>query len=170
MRSALESHAYVRWSGFRELVLDLLPPILGAFPPDWPVAQIKLEYWDRFVSPDGRASWAEVIRADGRLPAWVTESQTDWHSHVGWFDQAGARQRLINVNVDTLNEANEKGEQIQTVRIHTLTATVERLEAANAVSKSIAAQIDELHLLSKVTVRDVLSASMAERISLFERG
>jgi hypothetical protein len=163
------SNVYVRWSGFRQLVLDLLTSLLDAFPSEGAVTQIRLEYWDRFINLDGRAPWGEVVRADGRLPAWVVNSPTNWHCHLGWFDGIEPP-RLVNVNVDTLDEPNDKGGSVQTLRLYTLTGTAGLLAPTNFVSKTLGSELDELHRISKCTVQQVLSIQMTERISLFPRG
>ena len=163
----VDLHAYVRWQGFRELVLDITSSILPVFPSSVSVSPIKLEYWDRFVSASGQSAWSELFRTDKGLAAWTSSGSDLWHTHMGWFDIKDSRRRLVNLHIDTLDQAGEGGTLQKTAHVYTMTSTVGESFSPSEAATVLATRLDELHEVSKSAVGDVLSPTMQERISLF---
>lgn len=163
----VDLHAYVRWQGFLALVLDLSSALLPAYPAGLPVAQLKLEYWDRFLTADPHPVWSEVFRADGRLAAWTIASTNHWHTYMGWFDVKDGRKRLVNLHVDTIDQPTESGLLHRAANIYTMTATVNGAFPSAEAATALGPRLTDLHDLSKLAVGQVLNPAMQERISLF---
>jgi uncharacterized protein (TIGR04255 family) len=161
----IDLFAYVRWTGFRALILDIAQTILPTFPSQSVVGQIKLEYWDRFVDADEQGKWADVFRSDGRLAPWTTASNQHWHSYMGWFDVTAARKRLVNLHIDTADEPVERGTR-RAARVYTSTSTYgDNFGVADR--QGLEERLNDLHQLSKAALGDVLSNSMQSAITLF---
>lgn len=166
----IDLRTYVRWNGYRELLSSILHPLVSAYPQSTSIAQLKLEYWDRFVSPDQRSQWSELFRSDGRLPGWTTQGTDNWHTYMGWFEgEEGGRRSLVNLHVDTINQPFEDGGlPVQTANLYTLTATIGTpVTIAEEPIEKLLTRFDDLHTISKKAIATVLAASMQERISLF---
>jgi uncharacterized protein (TIGR04255 family) len=163
----VDLYAYVRWKGFIALVLDLTSALLPAYPADLLVTQLKLEYWDRFLTADPQPVWSEVFRADRRLAAWAIASTDHWHTYMGWFDVEDGRKRLVNLHVDTNDQAAESGSPHRAANIYTMTATLNEAFPSADAATALGSRFSDLHALSKRAIGDVLNPAMQERISLF---
>ena len=166
----IDVHAYVRWAGFRALVLDLIPALQSSLSEAVSIAQIKVEYWDRFVSDDPMSAWSDVVKTDAGPLAWIAGRTSNWHSHMGWFDETGDDLVLVNMDIDALTEGGEPNNLAKAIRLHTFTGYVGPLGSVADVCSTLGDRIDRLHQVSKRTVGEVLSPDMVARISLFPEG
>jgi uncharacterized protein (TIGR04255 family) len=100
---ALRTGRYVRWQPFAGEIDELMLPLLDSFVDVLSIANIQLEYLDRFLWTGKWSTfhWPELLRADGQFVAGKASSASvQWHSHSGWFEEQPGFRRLINVNID----------------------------------------------------------------------
>jgi uncharacterized protein (TIGR04255 family) len=160
--------AYVRWNGFCDLLRSILPSLIERYPKRFIISQAKLEYWDRFESPNARSPWSDLFQGNHRLPPWVLTQPDNWHVHMGWFETGpDGKRRLLNLNVDNIDARRPDGQSIQTSNVYTLAvATNEALPAADSM-EPLFTSFEDLHDASKQAVASVLTLEMQKRISLF---
>lgn len=168
------STRYDGWARFKDRLLAVVNPFLGAALPIVNLNVLKLEYWDRFVF-DGSledVDYRDLLRPTSRhLPSFPFDTRELWHSHVGYFTPAAETNRiLVNVNVDVLDlkeaEAAPTASQRRSVGIYSMAQET----LGQAVSPSDAAgalpNLDFMHHILKQALADVITDEAAERIAL----
>lgn len=104
------STEYGRWENLESRFWDIFRDALTVALESVDLAQIRLEYWDRFVfegdpaEADARLLLAEV---DPSVPPGSISGATLWHSHAGWFEQRDGNPVLINRNFDAIDQTIE---------------------------------------------------------------
>lgn len=86
------------------------------------LASVKLEYWDSFTFEGNPkdADTAQILgEVDASIPAEVVAGGSQWHSHIGWFEDIEGFQVLINRNIDVTDRESEAG-QVRALAIYTL--------------------------------------------------
>ena len=168
----VDSYSYIRWKGLEEFVQDVKSRVLSLFPTDIPVLQIKLEYWDRFISNSSEDAWSQVFVAGDRLPARSVDERGPWHAYLGWFEPLGAERALVNVHIDTFDQSEPTGAQFRAANIYTLVA-LQFQSAAPSLGTILpfdANKLQPLHDLSKRVTGSILTDEMRKRISLSVEG
>jgi uncharacterized protein (TIGR04255 family) len=159
---------YNRWGNFQERLFLLISPLLKVALNTIDINAIKLEYWDRFIfeGPKEEVSYSELfIRTSSFLPVFTSSSRELWHSHVGFFVPAEANKRLININVDILDIADPGGEG-QTKRSAAIYLMAQDTFAESPPQDRISTALNGMHTSLKDVFNDLISPSMASRISL----
>jgi len=99
-----------------------------------------------------------------------------WHSHTGKFMRVENNiKRLINLNIDCLDERDASGEDQRAVKIATVitdsfnqpdydATSIEPQSVENFVDE----HMDKLHKFSKQTLAGIICDDMCKRIGLFE--
>ncbi len=93
-----------------------------------------------------------------------------WHSHTGmFFPRLTAANRLLQINVDAVDEENDTGEVKRWVNIMTARENRYPGGAENAVAldlQLLSSDIEEEHLELKNALADILSDDAAKQIYL----
>lgn len=104
------STEYGRWENLETRFWEVFRDALSTALENIDLAQINLEYWDRFIfdgnpsAADARSLLAEV---DPSVPPESISGATLWHSHAGWFEQREGSPVLINRNFDAIDQTLE---------------------------------------------------------------
>ncbi len=173
-----QASVYDGWKSYKSRTLTLLGASLDKLLPLVDLANVKLEYWDRFVF-DGdvrEVDYSELLRSDSaHLPGFPFGTDRLWHSHVGYFTPLkGATRRLTNVNVDVLDLTQIAGATPQPVlptlrrSVGIYTMAQDNIEPADSPSnhEGTLSSMDGLHAGLKAVFSDVITATAADRISL----
>ena len=116
------STEYGRWENLENRFWEIFREALTIALESVDLAQVKLEYWDRFifdgdpVRADARSLLADV---DPSVPSTSVAGATLWHSHTGWFEQWEGNPVLINRNFDVIDQTID-GEVRRVMNIFTL--------------------------------------------------
>jgi len=116
------SATYGRWENLLGRLREVVLPTLQNVEQVADLASVKLEYWDSFHF-DGDPANADTThileQVDASIPPNVVTGGSQWHSHIGWFEDIGGFQVLINRNIDV---ADRKGEadQVRSMTIYTM--------------------------------------------------
>jgi hypothetical protein len=165
----LESTQYIRWGGFEEVLREVVDRVVGSFPSEAQIAQIRLDYLDRFIESDAgapRASWREVLREGDHISPSHLDRDTAWHTHVGWFeDDPDAGRLLLNLNADATAEPIDAAPVPRSIAIYALVSSITPGSLPRE-SQAIMKRFNLLHDRSKIAVRSVLTTAMQSRISI----
>jgi uncharacterized protein (TIGR04255 family) len=116
------STEYGRWENLETRFWDVFRAALTVALESVDLANIKLEYWDRFVFEGDSATADARLLLEGVDPSVPPDSisgTTLWHSHAGWFEQRDENPVLINRNFDAIDQTIE-GESRRVLNIFTL--------------------------------------------------
>ena len=173
---------YKRWDGFKSKSLDLLSDSLDGALSVVNLANLKLEYWDRFNfdGPLADVKYNSLLRSDcNLLPQFIFQTSELWHSHVGYFTKAKqAPTCLINlnadaidlVNVDPANGPTSAPVPVRTVGFYTMAQFTFAEGTYVQNSTELALPLDEMHTILKDVFGSVITPEAAHRISLDWRG
>jgi hypothetical protein len=171
-RFVYTSTRYDRWGAFSQRLYDLIGPPLEQALSVVNLPTIKIEYWDRFVF-DGlpaEANYRELFRMESRyLPTFFFDMNDLWHSHVGHFaSTAPTAKRLINLNVDVFDfaDAAMAGTLKRSIGIYSMGQDTVVTPPYFSAAADTAVVLDDLHVILKEALADVILPEMAERISL----
>lgn len=142
------------------------------------LAGVSINCVDKFVWTGNLAECnpSLLLRANSKyLCPHVYDAEDFWHSHTGAFTRVDAStKRLINVNVDYLDEKLQAGSR----RIIAITTVLTDLlnqpgYEANAIAQAdvisfIGAHMQGLHILGKEILGDIINDPMGRRIALIE--
>jgi uncharacterized protein (TIGR04255 family) len=171
---AVRTGRYVRWSPFIGQMDDLLFPLLERYAGIVDIANIQLDYLDRFLWTEtwDTFDWRRLLREDSgfiaRRPAAV--AYRHWHSHTGWFEEIPSGRRLVNVNID-LSDVPQPERVAPSVGILTLMREEILTPGMQdgrrpADQPPIQARFEGLHNALKTLLCQIITAEMAQRISL----
>lgn len=167
---------YTRWATIWAQIGQYLRTIVGTFVENSKVTSVSLVFVDKFVW-NGQADQckpASLLRAASRhLCPHVFTAPDMWHSHTGAFSYADRHtKRLMNVNVDYLEEPGLKGPR-RVVGIATVLTDMfnqPELEPLHILPgdafSSLEERLGQLHDVSKDIFADVISDAMCDRIAL----
>lgn len=163
-----ETVDYTRWSEFSKRFEDVALPILQEVLGLVDIANLVLEYVDRFVF-DGPVSEA---RAEGvlseafvSLPEAARTGPAAWHSHLGWFDEIDGHSMLVNQNVDVQDGSFQKdGPVVRSLQIYTKT-DLRPTDCENGY-EGLRSAMNKMHVNSKSLVYNILTPDMRQRIGM----
>ena len=116
------SATYGRWENLLGRLREVVLPPLHQVEQVADLASVKLEYWDSFTF-DGKPTSADTTQllseVDRSVPTIVVTGASQWHSHIGWFEDIGGFQVLINRNIDVADRESE-GDQVRALAIYTM--------------------------------------------------
>jgi uncharacterized protein (TIGR04255 family) len=180
------TNSYVRWEPFAGQMEELLLPAIANYSDVVSVVSVQIDYVDRFVWTGDWSNfdWRKLLRTDGKFIASHAAEHRQWHTHSGWFESATGRRRLVNVNID-LSDYRHSESLVPSIAILTLMrhdlpdsvgggapvpfdpagGPVVRLEDA----ASVQGILEELHNELKTLLGQVITDSMARRISLYAK-
>jgi len=165
---------YVSWPYHIKRIRDLMTPCLELVSDVVSVAALRLEYLDRFRF-DGQAMRArpsDVLKQSTLVAPHIFERIGLWHSHTGAFlDNSAEVRRLLQVNVDCRDVgAGPRQPNSEPTRwIDITTARENRSSRASAEqwgSNDVFAALDAMHSEVKMTLEELLTEPMIQRISL----
>lgn len=168
---------YNGWASHRSRVLALLGGYIERALTLVNLQLVKLEYWDRFLfdgDPEDVDYGSLLRRGSRHLPGFPFGMDQLWHSHVGYFVNSGASQRLVNVNVDAFDVAESPAPdqppvRRRTVGIHTMAQDTMGPDPSLTVQNGVGSTLEALHTTLKETFADVITPEASERISLNAR-
>ena len=163
------------WSEARKYFDILIPKFLS----NSEIVSINLTYVDKFLW-DGEISECQpnlLLREDSEyICPHVYGSSELWHTHTGKFLRVEDNfKRLLNLNIDCLDEKEASGNDKRVVKI--LTVITDNLNQSgykpvDIKSDTVVNFIDEhmlkLHIFSKNTFGNIICDDMCKRIGLFE--
>jgi uncharacterized protein (TIGR04255 family) len=161
---------YVRWAPYIGQFREITSSVIAEFLELVSVSAIKLEYWDRF---NWTGTWTDfdashLIRpsAMGVANGWQ-QWRLQWHSHSGWFEQIDGYRRLINVNIDLIEQMGKPSVLVATLMQDEPRAPEYGSEDATPLDeKYIFTKLELLHRDLKQVLASVLTDDMINRISL----
>lgn len=170
---------YTRWDEVWSTAKKYFDKLIPKFLTNSKIASIDLKYFDKFVW-DGNISECQpnfLLRKDSKYVCpHVYNSNDLWHTHTGKFLRVGENiKRLLNLNLDCLDEKEPSGDEKRIVKI--LTAITDNLNQPgyspthielDAAVNFIDEHIAMLHVFSKETFGDIISDDMSTRIGLLE--
>lgn len=163
------------WSNAKKYFDILIPNYLNYSE----IVSINLTYVDKFVW-DGEISECQptlLLRNNSEyICSHVYDSGELWHSHTGKFLRVEDKlKRLLNLNIDCLDEKEASGNDKRVVKI--LTVITDNLNQSgykpvDIKSDTVINFVDEhmhkLHTFSKNTFSNIICDDMCKRIGLFE--
>lgn len=164
---------YVRWQPFAGQIEELLLPLLDGYVDVVSIANIQLEYLDRFLWTGDWSTfrWRDLLQEDGPfLSRGVSQAQAQWHVHNGWFENITGGRRLVNVNIDLVDVTRQDG-IVPSVGILTLIRDIVPEQVPGGPVRygdgpSVQAGLEQLHKELKTVLEQIITAPMAERIGL----
>lgn len=167
---------YTRWDKVWGEAGKYFGELLPIYAASAKVAGINLSYVDKFVwSGDPTACRpADLLKPGSKYVAPHVFDQNDfWHSYTGAFVRNDDRtKRLVNVNVDYLEESSDEKLR-RVVAITTVLTDLMNQDgytpfelAPDTASKEVGAHMQDLHNFAKIAFGDVINAEMSKRIDL----
>ena len=158
---------YGRWENLRNRMDEVILPALHNVEAAADLSSAKLEYWDSFlfVGDEQSADVSTLLRNfDGDLPGEVLAGSSQWHSHIGWFEESSEGPVLINRNIDVVDRVDDEGKTVRALGIYTL---ADQRNRSNAVSISdIETILEDLHKRALRLLGKTLSKEYCELIGL----
>lgn len=167
---------YTRWEQVWQRARRFLVAVLPIYTRGARPNAVSLSYVDKFIwkGPIETFNRAALIRADSPYVApHVYEVSDQWHCHTGSFTRPTSRtKRLLNVNIDVLNEGGGAETQ-RVVAIATILTDFlnqpgydETLIAPDNAMRVCDTHMDELHLFAKNVLGKIVTEDTARRIEL----
>lgn len=167
-----QSRRYTRWSEYKNRCFELLTPVLDALLSGASVAQLRLEYRDRFtfMGKAEEASAKGLLQPGSDYLAPHIFNQTRlWHSHTGMFlDAIGVQNRLVQINIDA-NDFQSAERAVRSVSIMTGVQdnfAPPTLEAEDQTAPQLLGRLDDLHELSNGVFKSLITKEIAAEIGL----
>lgn len=161
---------YQRWKNYLALVNNLIVPLAAVSTQATDFASLRLEYLDRFISPEANAELNQLLRPNPMIAPHVFDTEGFFHSHTGRIDPIDQDALLTQLHVD-YQEANfpdRPNEQAHSIAIMT---GLERrygnqLDVDSQRATYIEAHLADLHTRSKNLFRSILTSEIAKRVGL----
>lgn len=160
------------WAEARSYLLKTFPMYLQSTR----LAAIGLTYVDKFiwVGAPQEARAAALLRLDcPYVPAHIFRAEDFWHSHTGAFIKADAHtKRLMNVNVDCLDQPQGTGATARTVSITTVINDMFNQSGYDPLGEVpdpiafVEDHLEALHAFDKSIIAAMLTPQMSRRIAL----
>jgi len=160
---------YIRWADFRQRVDNIVGSVLSTALESAYLDSLKIEYWDRFVfSGDiDKCRYGELLKESKYSPGFIGGQEGLFHSHVGFFADSGkSLRRLVNLNLDAVDLRGTSGRTYRSVGIYTMVQDSFTHEGAPVNAAAALSTSDVMHDILKGILVDVISSTMADRISL----
>ena len=123
--------------------------------------RLILEYHDRFMfEGDQQGNSPRGLLSDlflSVLPKSILDQGGAWHLHRGWFEKIGIKSYLVNQNLDIQQDKS----------LAVMTRVEDRDYRENTDCASIGRTLDQMHDVSIVAVKTILTSSMQERTGLY---
>jgi uncharacterized protein (TIGR04255 family) len=173
----LRTTVYKRWANFLsdvdKYLASLMPSYVSA---GARIASIGLSVVDKFVWNSATAipTPDKLLRRDSRyLSPHLINAPDLWHCHTGIFDFIGSdTKRLLNINVDCLNESPAGASRRAIVMTKIVTdffnqqGLKDTIVDDTNVGPLIRQKMTDLHNSEKAILADLISDQMASRIAL----
>lgn len=170
---------YLRWDNFWTQVktyFEQIVPVL--FSTENKITGISLNVIDKFVwsGESEKCNAGSLLRSESDyLCPNIFKANDLWHNHTGAFIRVDNKtKRLLNVNVDSLDESQSNGSRRVVVIATVLTDLLNQLgyesfdlNSTNAMTE-IEAKLLELHAFSKEVFGNIINEKMSKRIALIE--
>jgi uncharacterized protein (TIGR04255 family) len=171
-----QTTVYTRWDDVWGRVRNYLATALPIYAEEGHVVGINLNFQDKFYWVGDLSVYrpSRLLRAGSKYVCpHVYDAEDLWHSHTGIFLRADEQtKRLLNVNLDALDESTPQGPR-RVVAITTgLTDQMNQLgyDAFDMNGDNLVGFINQripaLHEFSKQTFKNVISDDMCARIGL----
>ncbi len=168
-----EATEYSRWNDFLKRYFDVSGSTLVQLhvgdKTDTKLHSLTLEYHDRFVfdgdqqkiSPTGLIA-DPFLRV---LPNFIVDQGGPWHLHRGWFVNGGAKNYLVQQNLDIQQGKRDDGQEVMSLAV--MTRIVDQEIRENVDRDSIEDILEQMHEISVGEMRMILTSNMQERIGLY---
>lgn len=172
-----QTTAYTRWVKVWESAWRYLSIVQPIYLASSKLAAVSLNYVDKFhwLGEPDKYRPSALLRPGSRYISPHVHGLTDlWHSHTGAYLRPNERtKRLMNVNLDCLDQQNAAGEQRRVIQITTVLTDMLNQPGYTATDANAAAAPDfvanafsDLHRFSKELIAEVLNDDMCTRIAL----
>lgn len=173
---------YTRWSAVWARASRYLSAIAPIYIARSPIAQVGLTFVDKFSwsGPPNECKSNLLLRPDSQYVCpHVYDAEDLWHSHMGMFLRVDdVTKRLINVNVDCVDE-NSPDDPRRVRRVVAITTVLTDLMNQPGYRSLVLSQprdaiefvqtrIEQLHMMDKKIVNNVIKDEMSKRIALLD--
>ncbi len=168
---------YTRWAAMWELAKKYCDAVIQTYLDNGSkISSISINFVDKFVWTGGIQDFdlSLLLSRDSKYIAdYVFSAEDLWHIHTGAFLRPDSKtKRLMNINVDCLDEVNS-GDIRRAVLITTVLTDIfnqagfEEIAVANDdVMNFISTHVESLHAFDKEILGKILVESIAKRIAL----
>jgi uncharacterized protein (TIGR04255 family) len=165
---------YKRWADFKDRFEALIPHVLSVVSSTTALAEVRLEYWDRFDRQSSSEDDAPLTNPRSSLIGSTVRANTgSWHSHVGYFTNLRPNLRtLVNANIDSIASMKHhpqifSGNVNGQARIYTM-ASVQHTQGENFFADwaTIAGELEKVHHMLKSVLADIIHPEIATAINL----
>jgi len=172
------SRRYDRWKQFKQVLFELVPPVLDGLLASAAAGNARLEYRDRFTYSDdpSKAPVDELLRKGSPFIAeHVFDVAYPWHSHTGMFVHSeGVARRLVQIAIDA-TDLDAPGVDGMKRSIAIMTGIQDNfhpvdLQTDDQSSDMIMRRFEGLHDYSKDIFRKLITDAVAKRIGLDRTG
>lgn len=176
----LRTSVYSRWAELAADAKGFLEVLLPFYGDPLPIASLGYSVVDKFIwkGPAGQCNPQLLLRPQSKYVCPHIFNEPDmWHSHTGVFlKEDASTKRLLNLNVDCLDEALPSGDTRTVVSIATVVIdsfnqpgyqSSAPLPQVN-VAAFIGAKLNSLHSFSKNVFSQTINDAMCHRIALVD--
>tara|TARA_R110002094_G_scaffold41183_2_gene53617 strand:+ start:210 stop:1007 length:798 start_codon:yes stop_codon:yes gene_type:complete len=160
---------YGRWSATLNRLGEVFFPALEPLQDVTLLKSIKIEYWDLFEF-EGNASSADTTallsKSDPSIPDDVVKGRSTWHSHIGWFEESGGHNVLINRNLDVVDRRGADEDVIRALKLLTL-VQIQSPDEGIEIGE-LRTVLDDLHKVSLRVVANTISENVKREIGMLE--
>ena len=168
---------YTRWNLIWSQVKEYFDELIPMFIEQAKIVNLSLSYVDKFLwSGDfGNFNPSLLLNTESQyLCRHIFNAPDFWHIHTGAFIRSDEQtKRLMNVNVDYVDEINNRGEVRKVISI--LTVITDNLDQPgytpsnytdDTVNDFINMHLESMHKYGKVILSDLIIEKIAQRIAL----
>jgi uncharacterized protein (TIGR04255 family) len=165
---------YKRWTDFKDRFEALMPHVLSIVSSTTALAEVRLEYWDRFDRQSSSADDAPLTNPDSSLIGTTVRTNAgSWHSHVGYFTDLRPNVRtLVNANIDSIASMKHHPQSFSgnvngQARIYTMASVQHTQEGSFFADWSIiVGELEKVHHMLKSVLADIIHPEIATAINL----
>jgi hypothetical protein len=168
---------YTRWNLIWSQVKEYFDELIPMFIEQARIVNLSLNYVDKFLWSGDIKNFnpSLLLNAESQyLCRHIFNTPDFWHSHTGAFIRSDEEtKRLMNVNVDYVDEINNRGEVRKVISI--LSVITDNLDqpgytssnyTKDTVSDFINMHLQSMHEYGKVILSDLIIEKIAQRIAL----
>ncbi len=177
---AFRTCVYSRWADLAADAKGFLEVLLPFYGDSLPIASLGYSVVDKFIwkGPSGQCNPKLLLRPQSKYVCPHVFNTSDmWHSHTGVFlKEDASTKRLLNLNVDCVDEALPPGDTRTVVSITTVVTDSLNQPGyqpstplpQEEVAAFVSAKLNCLHSFSKSVFSETINDTMCRRIALVE--
>lgn len=169
--------SYTRWSLIWPQVKEYFDDLIPLFASQARVSNVSLNYVDKFIWRGDFENFTPSLLLNTEsqyICGHIFNAPDFWHCHTGAFSKSDEQtKRLMNVNVDYLDEINNRGETRKVISITTIITDYFDQPGYGApnyteatINDFINTHLHSMHKSDKDILSDILVEKIARRIAL----